>query len=131
MMRTPLSWEDIYLYAMTKSTKDRYGLQRTREVESKYRGFLKVVPNVNKYIFEKYLIDKNYALVPNRFPYHTDKNVLHYILWFRPEFKIIPQEIQSTVHRLFPGKRYVAFINHPEVQSVPKVPHYHVFIKVD
>ena len=129
MEQRPYSWEELYEYALNVPRKKQPGIPRTKEVEEEYMIFKIENPDFNKYILSKYLFDRDYVFAPNRFPYHTVDNVLHYLLWFRPGYKISPQIVKREVHKIFPGHRFVAFINYPEFQSVPGVPHYHVFIK--
>ncbi|KAI9481040.1 MAG: hypothetical protein EXX96DRAFT_607808 [Benjaminiella poitrasii] len=68
-------------------------------------------------------------ILPNDFPYSVSKDIQHILLWSRiPLARDYIEEILETNygHQTY---EWVYFVNPPEIQSVRKLPHVHVFMR--
>ena len=65
------------------------------------------------------------ALVPNKYPYWTAKDIHHWILWSdRP---LSAASVQAILGWELGGRDVVWFVNKPELRSVTGLWHAHVF----
>lgn len=73
------------------------------------------------------------VLRPNEYPYDVASNVDHYVLWFHPtKFDVVPSSsrVDDILQGMYNTDLYnVTWFKNPrEWQSVPGVPHVHVFV---
>ncbi len=111
---------------------------RTQSCYSDYLKFKNDLKTNNiklkDYLLNKYLNNKSYNLVPNKFPYTVDKNMKHYVLWIHPEYenKLTDLEIIQIIKEKMEElnfNEYMCFENDFRVKSVLDVLHYQVFFK--
>lgn len=74
------------------------------------------------------------AIRPNDYPYDVTKDVQHHVMWFHPnKFDFVPDEgrVDEMLHHVYDPDLYdIAWFQNPkEWQSVPTVPHIHVFVR--
>lgn len=90
--------------------------------------------DINNYIYSKYLENTNYSLQENDFPYETESNMKHYVLWINKSFeKNISQNLlkciikQKMIELNFDD--FLFFENHTSIKTIPGILHYQVFFK--
>jgi hypothetical protein len=69
-------------------------------------------------------------ILPNDFPYSVAEGISHILLWSQiPLARDYIEDILETnySHTLY---EWVYFVNPPEIQSVRKLPHVHVFMRL-
>jgi hypothetical protein len=107
-----------------------YSLQREgdeyRNLTSKERK-----SNIDK-IKEK-LSGKEYLIIPNRYPYWLDDDLVHKVIWVNTvegsNKNVIPEKI-AIEHLLENGYTdFVLFCNSKNTKSISSIPHYHVIYK--
>lgn len=107
---------------------------RSKEILDKYND-LKIKENdIPKYIYNKYLINKKYNLVKNDFPYLTDNNVEHYVLWINQSYEkiITKEEIKNIIINKMKELQYDEYIfyeNHESVKTIHEIKHYQIFFR--
>lgn len=77
---------------------------------------------------EDLLHSTSYAILPNRYPYWIDDELVHKIIWVNSKYKkyVIPEKV-AIEHLLQNGyKDFVLFCNSRDNKSIPSVTHYHV-----
>jgi len=109
---------------------------RTDETLQKYQQFKNNNVDIPSYIQQKYLKNKNYTIEKNAFPYHTEKNVEHYVLWINKNFekhisisKTFLENIIKEKMILLEYNEYIYFENHVSVKTIPQILHYQIFFK--
>ncbi|KAI7875832.1 uncharacterized protein EV154DRAFT_569382 [Mucor mucedo] len=130
------TWEQVYHYVSTNQIKN---IHRNKQVQTVYDAWMK--DTLAKYgTIEKYLLttklkfeamtDPNcppVIILPNDFPYSVTPGIHHILLWSQiPLTRLYIQHILDTKYAEF---ECVYFVNPPEIQSVRKLPHVHVFMR--
>ncbi|KAG0786665.1 hypothetical protein G6F57_015115 [Rhizopus arrhizus] len=126
-------WEEILHYVAINQVSQ---LRRKREDEIVYRKW--TLETIEKYkSIENYLIKEklhfpdihpSYLILPNDFPYSVEPGTEHILIWSKEplmsEFveHLLEQEYGSNVWE------WTYFVNPPELQSVRRFPHVHVFM---
>jgi hypothetical protein len=111
-------------------------IERSISCEKKYEQFKKELDanNISSYDFILGNILKNncYVIVPNAFPYNLENNVEHWLCWVHPNCtsKITKSIVKDIVSKQFPENAIIVWQNHPSIQSVLFIKHFHVFVKV-
>lgn len=110
--------------------------QRTPEVLAEYQMWKDSIKkeNINNYIFNKYLLNKNYSIEKNRFPYSTEKNIFHYVLWINNSYKkkLTNKKIMDIViskMKEINCSGYICFENTNNCKSIKQISHYQVFFR--
>ena len=127
-----LTWDFLLNFDYSKDLPE----QRTKETLNEYIHW-KINQkniNINDYIYEKYLINNDYSIQKNRFPYETDKNILHYVLWINDNYKknitnkkIMEIILQKMNEINYSG--YICFENTSNCKSIKHILHYQVFFR--
>jgi hypothetical protein len=86
--------------------------------------------NMTHFIQKKYLKKNPYALVKNDFPYFTEQNISHHILWFRDFDVTIDKvdEILNSSEILF-QRDFIYWRNARILQTVRGINHFQIFSK--
>lgn len=68
-------------------------------------------------------------ILANDFPYSVEKGIEHILLW--SQIPLSRDYIEDILESNYGSKSYqwVYFVNPPEIQSVRKLPHVHVFMR--
>jgi len=89
---------------------------------------------INDYLHNKYVLNRNYCIEMNPFPYNVDKNIFHYVLWINNKYRntVTNKEIvdiitDKMIKLNYNG--YICFENHIDCKSVNKILHYQVFFR--
>eukprot|EP00747_Dinoflagellata_sp_TGD_P103497 gnl/TRDRNA2_/TRDRNA2_168983_c0_seq2.p1 gnl/TRDRNA2_/TRDRNA2_168983_c0~~gnl/TRDRNA2_/TRDRNA2_168983_c0_seq2.p1 ORF type:complete len:359 (+),score=31.99 gnl/TRDRNA2_/TRDRNA2_168983_c0_seq2:111-1187(+) len=159
--KCPGSWEDVLVHAEKRGIGD--ALKRNDTIESeyrRYRSWLAQQGMVNhEYVLQNEPWEENagIAFSPNMFPYETEPNISHWVLWHHPEqvagdselepsaelmlvCELLGTEIAAseghpnmTADSAYPwGPRkdeIVLFQNLPEKRSIQQVAHAHCFLR--
>jgi hypothetical protein len=99
----------------SKKTNDNYYKWRT---EANVNDFLTKISNKLK--SEKYYIRKN------NFPYDIPGE--HYVMWLQNEWYYNEDFVVSTLEKKFPRGNIKVFLNPVGKQSMPTIPHAHIFL---
>jgi len=98
-------------------------------------ALIKKRTTIVEYLLNKYLSGPQpFVLVPNDYPYHCNKDILHYLLWVHPSFKVhsdteVKCVISLKLHELdMKHQDFIFFENYASNKSIPEITHYHVFI---
>lgn len=127
-----LTWKQLQKFNHNTSEDT---IAREPSISKKYREYRGTIKDINQHIMENMFPNSEpYCLTDNMFPYWTESNVQHDILWVNPEvvdMKLIMNKnwIDERLKELLPNKQLVVFMNLPNNQTVRMVPHYHVFYK--
>ncbi|KAI8090884.1 uncharacterized protein B0P05DRAFT_527818 [Gilbertella persicaria] len=68
-------------------------------------------------------------ILPNDFPYAVEEGISHILLWSQVPLK--QPYVEEILEKNYGSKYYewVYFVNPPDIQSVRKLPHVHVFMR--
>ncbi|KAI8883550.1 hypothetical protein K501DRAFT_333247 [Backusella circina FSU 941] len=68
-------------------------------------------------------------ILPNDFPYSVDPGITHVLIWSK--VPLLKQHVESLLDERYGSSIYEwsYFVNPPEVQSIPSMPHVHVFMR--
>lgn len=66
-------------------------------------------------------------ILPNDFPYSVTPGIHHILLW--SQIPLTRPYIQHILESNYGSYEWVYFVNPPEIQSVRKLPHVHVFMR--
>lgn len=68
-------------------------------------------------------------ILPNDFPYSVEEGISHILLW--SQIPLSRDYIEDILESNYGHEQYewVYFVNPPEIQSVRKLPHVHVFMR--
>ena len=109
-------------------------VRRSNETEDEYQKFLSTeminYKSKEDYIKKKILLNKDFVLVKNRFPYKVDKNTKHYIMWFLKKIDdndTISLNIVSEFIRLKLYKDNLEFVWYENPKISGRLYHVHVF----
>ena len=124
-----IKWDEI-----PEIFQDVNFIYRTLEVQNNYQKHIDFLKKQNMTALDniKTIVPNNtITIIPNDFPYNTEKNVLHYVVWCR---NVVPtkQEIVSEIEKFALHNDFEDFIffqNPPSLQSIPELLHYHLFLK--
>lgn len=117
----------------------KYDFDRDPKVQEEYEVEKKKKPDIAKKLFHQK--DKNgwkntrvhSVWQPNKFPYAIEdgEDIQHMLIWYNPLLsdwsdlaKIVKVEVPASLQY----KRVYFFHNPPALQTVPGVPHMHVFL---
>ena len=127
-----ISWN--YLSQFNEKNPPQETLYRKKEVQDNYetfRGSLDIT--IADYLHSTLFGDQEsleYNLRLNDFPYNTEDNITHYILWINPKSdKKNTLPVKSIIKLKLKVKNVVYFMNVPKNRSVMEIPHYHIFAK--
>ena len=114
---------------------------RDSDIQEKYMTHLKLCNQffsspckyISKRIFDPF--QTSYTICKNNFPYRVPyKNIYHYVLWINPKYmkSYKSPRITSLIYTHFNNKKVIkCFRNEISLQTVPEIPHYHIFVKND
>jgi len=101
--------------------------------------------SISNYIYKKHFSNKSkkYTIVKNNFPYITESNIKHLLIWFNPNyynhdlnFNKEDTLINSIIHEHNSNcciedkiNNYIYFENYASNKSVLGVKHIHLFVK--
>ena len=74
--------------------------------------------------------NKNFNFMLNNFPYDTDKNISHYLIFINPliKNKISDFNIYKIIRKNYIKKKpIIIFENEPKNRSIKNIRHYHIF----
>ena len=125
-----LTWKFLLQFDFSKPLPN----QRSSETIQKYNNFKKLNKDICSYIKNKYLNNCDYCIIKNDFPYDTEKDVKHYILWIKDSFleNINKRDIEDLIQKKMlelEYSNYIYFENHISVQTVPDIKHFQIFYK--
>lgn len=107
---------------------------RKNDIQELYNKERKNNINYDKYILEKYLDNKLYNLIPNKYPYHLKNNIKHYVLWLHPMLKQKHINDKKFIYKLLKAQiknnEFYFYMNPQKYKSIKSIPHYQVFIKI-
>ncbi|KAL0087993.1 hypothetical protein J3Q64DRAFT_1621695, partial [Phycomyces blakesleeanus] len=68
-------------------------------------------------------------ILPNDFPYDVQEGISHILIWSR--LPLTRSQIQQILEEKYGQEswEWVFWVNPPEIQSVRKLPHVHVFLR--
>lgn len=131
----------ILIYTQSTATNQIKCIHRNKQVQTVYNQWMK--DTLNKYgSIENYLLstklhfkpieDKSrppVIILPNDFPYSVEEGIKHILLW--SQIPLSQSYIEEILEANYGSKTYewVYFVNPPEIQSVRKLPHVHVFMR--
>lgn len=123
------------------ATNQIKSIHRSSQVQAKYNQWMK--DTLNQYgSIENYLLstklhfqpieDKTkppVIILPNDFPYSVEDGIQHILLW--SQIPLARDYIENILETNFGSQDYewVYWVNPPEIQSVRKLPHVHVFMR--
>ena len=112
-------------------------LKRTTEINLLYKKYRETIANNSKFDLIKYIFNKDlnklkpsdWVIKLNDFPYDTEKDIIHYVLWL-PSIDYTEKSIQKIIDSEFSDyKNVVWFTNVPKLRSIKNIYHAHVFVK--
>lgn len=132
------TWEQVYYYVSNNQIKN---IHRNKQVQTVYNQWMK--DTLAKYgTIENYLLSTKLhfkpitdttrppvIILPNDFPYSVEEGISHILLW--SQIPLSRDYIEDILESKYGHKEYewVYFVNPPEIQSVRKLPHVHVFMR--
>ena len=130
----PMNWDDVKKFHR-KPPEIR--LPRTVETIEKYEANMKIIKakqTISEYLMNKYFSSGNKIVFgKNDYPYFTEPNVYHFLLWIHPSMKVkecmVSQLIDSHMPETLNAKEYIYFENLGNNKSIPDIRHFHVFIR--
>ena len=114
---------------------------RDNDDQEKYEIHLKICRSffsspwkyISKLIFDP--LQPSYTICKNNFPYCVpSNNISHYVLWINPKFMKYYKfsRIKSIILTYFDERNIVKYYqNTKDNQTIPEIPHYHIFVKND
>lgn len=123
------------------ATNQIKSIHRSKKVQAVYDQWMK--NTLSKYgSIEKYLLSTKLhfkplqdtskppvIILPNDFPYSVEEGIQHILLW--SQIPLSRDYIEYILETNFGSQNYewVYWVNPPEIQSVKKLPHVHVFMR--
>lgn len=114
---------------------------RDNDTQEEYKTHLKLCQQFFsspwKYIFKRIFdpFQNSYTICKNNFPYRVPyKNISHYLLWIHPKYMKYykTSRIKSLICTYFDERSIIqCFRNEKSDQTIPEIPHYHIFVKND
>lgn len=125
-----LTWNFLQSWNYTKPLPNF----RTDEILEKYKEFKNKNIDISLYIKNKYLKNCSFSIEKNTFPYNTEKNVEHYVLWIHDNFEknISSFFLENVIKEkmvLLQFDEYIYFENHISVKTIPDILHYQIFFR--
>ncbi|KAI8985863.1 hypothetical protein BDB01DRAFT_786592 [Pilobolus umbonatus] len=132
-------WEEIVHYVSKNQVSK---LRRNKSDEIVYRAWTKQAL-IDYGTIENYLLKEKLhfpspessnrpvvLVLPNDFPYSVDPGIDHILIWSQEPLQA--EYIESILESRYDRTLYewVYFVNPPEWQSVRRLPHVHVFIRL-
>jgi hypothetical protein len=123
------------------ATNQIKSIHRNKQVQAVYDKWMKdtlsAYGSIENYLLSTRLMFKPIVnehrppviILPNDFPYSVEEGISHILLWSQIPLAsdYIEQILESNYgHKLY---EWVYFVNPPEIQSVRKLPHVHVFMR--
>ena len=118
-----MDWEFIKQFHMNPPN---FQLKRSIETQKKYDNYKKENFNIDFFKKELFKNNCNWIVKKNNFPYNLDKNIEHYLVWFKDE-KFINYKL---INFLFRDYKFICFENTLNFRSIDKIRHIHVFVKL-
>jgi hypothetical protein len=86
--------------------------------------------SVEKHIVENVMNGSTVALTPNEFPYLTEPDIKHLVLWMLPGSEMTHEEAKSYVSKALNTslQNVVLFENMVANKSIKAIPHFQVFL---
>lgn len=129
-----LTWNFLLEFDYSKDLPE----QRNEETLNEYKLWkLNLEKNnevISDVIYKKYLKNTSYHIEKNSFPYLTEKNVFHYVLWINDSYKknITNKKIMDIVIKKMKEincSGYICFENTSNCKSIKEILHYQVFYR--
>lgn len=130
----PMTWDIVKKF---HRNPPEIKLPRTVETIERYETNMKIIKA--KQTISEYLMDKYFStgdkIVFNRndYPYFTEPNIYHFLLWIHPSMKVkdcmISELIDSHKPETLDVKEYIYFENLGNNKSIQDIRHFHVFIR--
>ena len=129
-----ISWDTLKQFSVVNPPNER--LYRTEETEKKYTRHRENVKenygSVAKYLihkmFSKEACDKRMVFIENTFPYNTEPNIKHMLVWINPTYSENAKEVNSFIKENT-SNPFIYFKNNKQNKTILEIEHYHVFIK--
>ena len=128
-----INWEQLKLHHLNPPT---YKIIRNDNIQKKYNKYINSLnKSIDNIIIDKYFNkdDKIFCIDKNMFPYYTENNIYHYILWINPTKKINDIEIYNYINLYYCNytikKNIIYFENNFKNKSIQNIRHFHIFIK--
>ncbi|KAI9255980.1 hypothetical protein BY458DRAFT_589109 [Sporodiniella umbellata] len=125
------SWEEI---KQRVAKGQVHLLKRNRRDEKVYREWIQktlaVYGSIESYMIQervKFPADQDYLILPNDFPYSVTPGIRHLLIWSRKPLE--KPWVESLLAANFQGWETTFFVNPPELQSIRRLPHVHVFMR--
>jgi hypothetical protein len=83
--------------------------------------------DLHEHIMNRYLGDKDYVLIPNKFPLDVATHISHYVLWIKDAS--VTLNVAEFLNEQFNGNRFVYYENPEDWKSIPSIKHYHIFVE--
>ncbi|KAI9478782.1 MAG: hypothetical protein EXX96DRAFT_572269 [Benjaminiella poitrasii] len=128
-------WEEIVHYVSINQVSK---LRRNKTAQDIYQKWTK--DTVDKYgSVENYLLKEKIhfppsselgiLILPNDFPYSVDPGIEHILIWSKEP--LASDVVESILEKKYGSSiwEWVYFVNPPEWQSIPRLPHVHVFMR--
>mgnify|MGYP001189693280 CR=1 FL=1 len=125
-----ITWSELSFYNFNNPPTKQ--IRRSPQTQNKYdihKKNLKI--NQSEHIKKNILKENDFAYTQNSFPYETEKNIKHDIIWSKRDLSEadIREIIIKHNQNMDIEKDCVYFINIKSNQSIPDITHAHVFIK--
>jgi hypothetical protein len=122
-----VSWQELLECDMQQPDRIFPRSAACNDLLADHRAYLmEIGRSTNQDIHESYLRGKRYVLCDNKFPYMAELGIRHRVFWMDPAHKLDMMAARDIISGLIVGP-FVLFENLPARQSVPLIPHYHVF----
>lgn len=126
-----ITWEFLQSFDFEKKALPNF---RSQETLDKYQTFKKNTKNVAEYIYAKYFKNKNFCIEKNDFPYITESNIEHYVLWIHKSFEknVSKSFLENIIYQKMKDlhfDEYICFENHSSVKTIPDILHYQIFFR--
>ncbi|CAO3686566.1 unnamed protein product [Rhizopus stolonifer] len=125
------SWEEIKHYVAVNKVNL---LKRNREAEIVYRKWtsetIEEYGNIENYMTQKKLLfgQKDYLILGNDFPYSVTPGIEHVLVWSKRP--LASDFVESLLNEKYGSCwEWTFFVNPPELQSIRRLPHVHVFMR--
>ncbi|KAI8091892.1 hypothetical protein BDF21DRAFT_410454 [Thamnidium elegans] len=126
-------WEEIVKYVSLNQVSK---LRRNKDQQAVYAKWVKETKeeygSVENYLKEtkiQYPEGVTFLVLPNDFPYSVDPGIDHILIWSKTP---IDSELVSEILEERYGSNnweWTYFVNPPQWQSVPSLPHTHIFLR--
>ncbi|KAI8371357.1 uncharacterized protein BYT42DRAFT_579960 [Radiomyces spectabilis] len=132
------TWDQVYYYVSTNQIKM---IHRSPKVQAEYDQWMKdtlaTYGTIEKYLLTNKLHfpptkdDEHPAVIilPNDFPYSVESGIDHILIW--SQVPLDPNYVEQILEQRYGSENWewVYWVNPPEIQSVRKLPHVHVFMR--